>query len=175
MLARDRKAAAAFVQRFADTLARYVRSRLQPRLEEVDDIVQDTFLIALRSMQNYRGDAPLRAWLLGIARHKVEEHYRSRLRHPSVPEEAADLELIEDPGLDEILDRCSAEERVSSILRALPEHYRVALIWRYWEQRTAAEMAEFTGKSVKSVERLLARAREEFGVRWRHKQKEAAA
>jgi RNA polymerase sigma-70 factor (ECF subfamily) len=175
MLARDRKAAAEFVQRFSDPLVAYVRSRLQPRWEEVDDIVQDTFLTALRSIHSYRGEAPMRAWILGIARHKVEDHYRERLRHTVVPEETADLELLDDPGFDSMLDRASGEERTASILRALPEHYRVVLLWRYWEQRSAAEMAAMTGKTVKGVERLLSRAREEFGLRWRRKQKEAAA
>jgi DNA-directed RNA polymerase specialized sigma24 family protein len=52
-------------------------------------------------------------------------------------------------------------------LRDLPDHYRVALLWRYWEQRSAAEMAELTGRTAKGVERLLARARIEFGLRWR--------
>ena len=163
------------MQRFSGPLAGYVRSRLQPRWEDVDDIVQETFLTALRSIHNYRGDAPMRAWILGIARHKVEDHYRERLRHAAVPEETADAELMEDPGLDALLDRVGAEERTASILRVLPEHYRVALLWRYWEQRSAAEMAELTGKTVKGVERLLARAREEFSARWRGKQKEAAA
>jgi RNA polymerase sigma-70 factor (ECF subfamily) len=174
MLARDRKAAAEFVQRFFGPLASYVRSRLQPRWEDVDDIVQDTFLTALRSIRNYRGDAPMRAWILGIARHKVEDYYRERLRRAFVPEETADVELIEDPGLDELLDSANAEERTASILRALPEHYRLVLLWRYWEHRSAAEMASLTGKTVKGVERLLARAREEFGARWQRKGKEAA-
>lgn len=174
MLARDRKAAAEFVQRFSGPLASYVRSRLQPRWEDVDDIVQDTFLTALRSIHNYRGDAPMRAWILGIARHKVEDYYRERLRHALVPEETADVELIENPGLDELLDSADAEERTASILRTLPEHYRLVLLWRYWEHRSAAEMAPLTGKTVKGVERLLARAREEFGARWQRKGKEAA-
>ena len=175
MLARDRKAAAEFVQRFTGPLAGYVRSRLQPRWEDVDDIVQETFLTALRSIHNYRGDAPMRAWLLGIARHKVEDYYRERLRHTVMPAEADAVELMADPGLDALLDTASAEERTASILRGLPEHYRVVLLWRYWEQRSAAEMAALSGKTVKGVERLLARAREEFAAQWRGKQKEAAA
>lgn len=175
MLARDRKAAAEFVQRFTGPLAGYVRSRLQPRWEDVDDIVQETFLTALRSIHNYRGDAPMRAWLLGIARHKVEDYYRERLRHTVMPAEADAVELMADPGLDALLDTASAEERTASILRGLPENYRVVLLWRYWEQRSAAEMAALSGKTVKGVERLLARAREEFAAQWRGKQKEAAA
>ncbi|MFN0101198.1 MAG: RNA polymerase sigma factor [Bryobacteraceae bacterium] len=174
MLARDRKAAAEFVQRFSGPLAGYVRSRLQPRWEDVDDIVQDTFVTALRSIQNYRGDSPMRAWILGIARHKVEDYYRERLRHIAVPEETADVELMADSGLDALLDRAGVQERTASILRALPERYRVVLLWRYWEQRSAADIAAATGKTAKAVERLLARARGEFGERWRAKHKEAA-
>jgi RNA polymerase sigma-70 factor (ECF subfamily) len=173
MLARDRKAAADFVQKFAGPVAAYIRSRLQPRLQDVDDIVQDTFLTALRSISNYRADAPLRTWILGIARHKVEDHYRDRLRHALLPDDAADL--ADDPRLDALLDQSRTEQRTASILGLLPEHYRVVLLWRYWEQRSAAEMAEKTGKTAKAVERLLARARDEFAAHWLQNQKEAAA
>ncbi|MBL8240166.1 MAG: sigma-70 family RNA polymerase sigma factor [Bryobacterales bacterium] len=172
MLARDRKAAAEFVQRFSGPLVAYVRSRLQPRWEDVDDIVQDSFLTALRSIANYRGDSPLRAWLLGIARHKVEDHYRARLRLVELPEEG---ELAGDPGLDSLIDRANAGARASAILCSLPEHYRLVLLWRYWDQRSASEMAALTGKTVKSMERLLARARAEFRTQWLEKDKEVAA
>ena len=46
IFARDRKAAAEFVQIHSDSLYRYIRSRLQPRFEFVDDIVQEIFLTA---------------------------------------------------------------------------------------------------------------------------------
>ena len=173
MLKRDRKAAAEFVQRFSDSVARYVRSRLAPRWEHVDDIVQETFLTGLRSIHNYRGDSPMNGWLLGIARHKVEDHYRELVRGCAVPEDVLDIEVVEDPGFDGLLDREAAEERIREILKAMPEHYRAALSWRYWEQRPAAEMAELTGRSVKSIERILARARIEFAQRWRSQTREA--
>ena len=51
-------------------------------------------------------------------------------------------------------------------LHSLPETYSTPLLWRYWEHRSAAEMAERTGKTVKAIERLLARARSEFKRRW---------
>jgi DNA-directed RNA polymerase specialized sigma24 family protein len=52
------------------------------------------------------------------------------------------------------------------VLASLPEAYSLALLWRYWEKRSAQEMAERTGKTVKAIERLLARAREMFRERW---------
>jgi DNA-directed RNA polymerase specialized sigma24 family protein len=48
----------------------------------------------------------------------------------------------------------------------LPESYGVALLWRYWENRSARDMAEETGRSEKAIERLLARARARFRELW---------
>ena len=47
---------------------------------EEEDLVQETYLRALRSLDSYRGDAPARSWLLGIARHVCADHVRRRAR-----------------------------------------------------------------------------------------------
>ncbi len=48
---------------------------------EEEDRVQETYLRALRSASSYRGEAPVRAWLLSIARHVCADHVRRRARH----------------------------------------------------------------------------------------------
>jgi DNA-binding beta-propeller fold protein YncE len=55
VLRKDRKATAEFVTRYADALYRYVRSRLAPRYDQVDDLVQEVFLTAWQSLKQYRG------------------------------------------------------------------------------------------------------------------------
>ncbi len=47
---------------------------------ETDDLVQDTYLRALRSLSNYRGDGPVIAWLSSIARRVCADHIRGRAR-----------------------------------------------------------------------------------------------
>jgi len=47
---------------------------------EEDDLVQETYLRALRSMEQYRGDAPVLPWLLTIARNVCADHVRRRTR-----------------------------------------------------------------------------------------------
>jgi len=47
---------------------------------EVEDLVQDTYLRALAGLDRYRGDAPVRVWLLSIARRVCADHVRSRQR-----------------------------------------------------------------------------------------------
>ena len=140
VLRKDRKATAEFVQRFTSPVYTYVRNRLLPRADLVDDVVHDVFLAAWASLANYRGGAPLEAWLLGIARHKVESYYRSRLRDSEGLSADGD-ETIDTrwPALDESLDREQMEERTRQVLAELPEPYALALLWRYWERSACAK------------------------------------
>jgi RNA polymerase sigma-70 factor, ECF subfamily len=168
ILNKDRKATAEFVERYADCVYSYVRSRVMPRTELVEDLVQDVFLAAWRSLEGFRGEAGLQHWLLGIARHKVDDYYRKRLRQCEVLD---DLEedlpaLAFFPSFEEQLDRRTSAERIRRVLDRLPEIYRLVLCQRYLDHRSAKEMAELAGRTEKAIERLLARARTCFRKEW---------
>src|SRR5262249_19577429 len=129
--------------------------------------VQEVFIAAWENLKSFRGASPLRAWLLGIARHKVEDYYRRSLQSAQLLEPAAAEGLpAADLNMEAIADRERTRQRARGVLEELPEHYSVALRWRYWEKRSAHQMAEATGRSEKAIERLLARAREQFRRRW---------
>ena len=170
ILQKDRKATAEFVARYADQIYLYIRSRLTPRLDLVDDLVQEVFLAAWENLATYRGESPLGWWLQGIARHKVENFYRACLRSPVPLEEASQEapQLVMELDINEFLDRGRLQEKTRSVLATLPEVYRLALLWRYWEKCSAQEMAMRTGKTEKAIERLLAHAREMFRGRWKN-------
>ena len=53
-----------------DDVLRFVRGRIRDRTA-VDDVCQDIWAAVARGLPAFRGDAPLRAWILGIARHKT--------------------------------------------------------------------------------------------------------
>ena len=169
VLRKDRKATGEFVERHADSLYAYLHSRLFPRVDLAEDLLQEVFLAAWEKLSAFEGRSSLKSWLLGIARHKVEDCYRARLREPApLPDE----EQEPPPGarveaaFDELMDRERLQQKTRQVLKTLPESYRVALLWRYWEKRSAVDMAEKTGKTVKAIERLLARARQQFRMRW---------
>ena len=169
VLRKDRKATAEFVGRFGDVVYRYLRARLFPSPDRLDDLFQETFLAAWKHLPNFRGESTLQTWLLGIARHKVEDHYRSRLRQAEPFDEVTDgcpVREDEESFLNTGLDDAKRNQRITGVLAMLPEPYALALIWRYWEKRSAREMAELSGKTEKAVERLLARARALFRERW---------
>jgi RNA polymerase sigma-70 factor (ECF subfamily) len=169
VLRKDRKAAARFVAAHIDAVYAYARYRLAPRLDLADDVVQDVFLAALNALGAFQGQAPLRAWLLGLARHKIEDVYRQRLRVPEPLDEldAAEAERLSAvTQLEEQIDRSRASARARRILGQLPERYGLMLLWRYWEHQTARDMAAAIGTTEKSVERTLARARARFKELW---------
>ena len=172
VLRKDRKATAEFVARYADDLYSYIRSRLAPRYDQVDDLVQEVFLAAWENLGNYRGTGPLQAWVIGIARHKVEDYYRERLRAPESIEDSDQEPAAAVSGADfhQFLDQDQLRKNTWRVLAGLPEQQRLALIWRYWEKASAREMALKTGKTEKAIERLLARARAGFRERWNHGQ-----
>jgi RNA polymerase sigma-70 factor (ECF subfamily) len=167
VLRKDRKATAEFVAFCANEVYSYVRCRLAPRYDEVDDLVQEVFLAAWKGLPQYRRDGPLRAWVMGIARHKVEDYYRQRLRTPESFDEG-DGPPTARSVLDfhQVLERDQLRKNALRVMGDLPEHYRLALLWRYWDKASAHEMAVKTGKTEKAIERLLARARAEFRERW---------
>lgn len=167
VLRRDRKATAELVQRFSGPVYAYVRSRLHPRMDLVEDLVQDVFVATWQYLPAFRGASSLGSWIQGIARHKLEDHYRRRLRqHEQWDEEVQGEPEDESPPLDDVLDRQRMTERMGEVLRELPEHYSAILLWRYWERRSAREIAESLGRTEKAVERMLAKARAQFKRRW---------
>jgi RNA polymerase sigma-70 factor (ECF subfamily) len=168
VLRKDRKAAARFVAAHIDAVYAYARHRLSPHTDLVDDVVQDVFLAALKGLATFSGQSSLRTWLVGIARHKVEDIYRQRLRAVLARDvDSSDDELASnDIPLDEQIDKARAGAKTQRVLERLPERYAFILLWRYWEQRSARDVAAAIGTTEKSVERLLARARAKFKELW---------
>ena len=168
VLRKDRKAAARFVAAHIDAVYAYARHRLSPHADLVDDVVQDVFLAALKGLATFEGQSSLRTWLVAIARHKIEDIYRQRLRAALVldVESTEDEPASNDVPLDEQIDKARAGVKTRRVLERMPERYAFILLWRYWEQRSARDVAAAIGTTEKSVERLLARARAKFKELW---------
>ncbi len=74
---------ASWVDSHGDTLFRYALSRLRD-IESAEEVVQETFVAALRASGQYAGKGSEGAWLLGICKRKVIDHVRRRSR-PDAP------------------------------------------------------------------------------------------
>lgn len=166
VLRKDRKATAEFVGRCSDWIYPFVCVRLSPFRDVVEDLMQEILISAWRGLSSFRAEAGLRAWVLGIARHKVEDFYRRRIREAAAQEDDVAEEPAISFSIEEHMDAAASRERVQEIMTRMPEAYGLALMWRYRDDKSLREMAELTGKTEKAIERLLARARETFKKRW---------
>ena len=107
---------------------------------DVDDVVQDVFLIALERIVDLREPAAFGGWLAAIARHRVTDHQR---RMP--PTETL---------VDEVPVNGSDQLEAMAILdaiRSLPEAYKETLVLRLVEGMSGAEIADRTGLTPASV------------------------
>jgi len=170
ILAKDRKATAEFVERYSGTVYAFVRRRLLYRPEAVDDVVQEVFLAAWRALAHFRGESHLKSWLLGIARHKLDDYHRGRARELAWPGDAGGDKVadLSSETLEAQFDRATERDKLRRVLQEIPEHYRLVLVLRYLEELSLREIGEITDRTEKAVERLLARARDQFRERWIH-------
>ena len=167
----DSVAAEAFFQRHLDTLYEFVHYRVGGDRSLAEDVVQDTFLVALERLRAFDGRSSLHTWLCGIARNKIRAHRRKR--RPALVEDllaASDSEIdailstVEsEPLPDWVLEKQETQELVGATLSSLPPDYREVLVGKYIEGKTVAEIARNRGAQEKAAESTLHRARLAFG------------
>jgi RNA polymerase sigma-70 factor (ECF subfamily) len=120
------------------------------------DLTAETFLAAVDALRRQTTTEPSTAWLIGIARHKLVDHWRRQAREQrlltAVPGDATD-----DPW-DERLDALRARDTLS---RLSPEH-RAALTLRYLDDLPVPQVASHLGRTLHAAEALLVRARNAF-------------
>jgi RNA polymerase sigma-70 factor, ECF subfamily len=142
--------------RLYDRYARMVHGVLLARVPvgEVDDLVQDVFLLALRRLPTLRETGSFGAWLTVIARNLANDYHRH-----SVPEDqlAPQGQRADDTNEREIEhgnssgDDQSPAVAILDAIRALPDAYRETLILRLVEGMTGPEIAARTGLTHGSV------------------------
>jgi len=131
-----------------------------------EDIVQETFLAALRSAKQFRGRSKVYTWLCSIAYHKVADYYRRQAREHRHRNSAIDVDSIDpegNPGTHGVSPSPTeaAENRslVESAMSGLSYDYRQVLLLKYVEELSVAEISQIMRRSEKSIEGLLSRAR----------------
>ena len=107
---------------------------------EADDIAQDTFVQAARSIASFRGDASLKNWLYTIATNKSRDRRRQHVRRVLLGEELARLTDIESTSFHSTTER-AAHAAVREALAGLSFDLREAIALVYYEGLNHAEAA----------------------------------
>lgn len=123
-----------------------------------EDLCSETFLAAVTAIERGTLREPTVAWLIGVARHKLVDHWRRQARDERRLHAVADLtEATEDPW-DVHLEAGHAHD----VLATLGPHHRGALVLRYLDGLSVPEVASTLGRTVHATEALLVRARRAF-------------
>ncbi|GBG40767.1 RNA polymerase sigma factor [Mycobacterium montefiorense] len=123
-----------------------------------EDLTSETFLAAMDAARKAEPPPMSLAWLLGVARHKLADHYRRGPDRLSVPMAELPEPVDTADDWDTELDRMVAE----AVLARLAEPHRTVLVLRYMDDCSVGECAELIGRTVHATEALLVRARRAF-------------
>ena len=134
--------------------------RILGRPHDAEDVTQEAFAAAFRSIRTYRGDGPIRAWLLRIATRQAFR--RLSQRRPTTPVEGVPEPFIADSRADPTRVVVDLEERgeVRRAVAELPEPYREVVALRFFGELSLAEVADATGRPVNTVKTHLRRGLE---------------
>jgi len=126
---------------------------------DVDDLVQDVFIRALRRLSTLRETGSFGAWLMAIARNAANDYHRRSVSEESLTDDASDNEV--QVGTSSA-DHAGPAAAVLEVLRSLPDAYRETLILRLVEGMTGPEIATRTGMTHGSVRVNLHRGMEQL-------------
>jgi len=126
---------------------------------DVDDLVHDVFIRALRRLSTLRETASFGAWLAAIARNVANDYHRRAVPEDPLPDDAADNEI---KGGMSRTDHEGAATAVLDAVMSLPDAYRETLLLRLVEGMTGPEIAARTGMTHGSVRVNLHRGMEQL-------------
>jgi len=155
-------AATRFYREFAPKLRRYLIAKLPE--QELEEVLQDTFLSAFDSLSLYRGDSSVTTWLISIARHEVADYYRKRYVRSAVEKTTPLFENMVSEVLSPefVYEKKKIEKKFFAVYHVLNKQYQDVLSYKYELSMSVREIAEKMNLSFKATESLLFRARGAF-------------
>ncbi len=155
----DTRAGKELFERHFMALRRFFSNKVDP--DEVEDLMQRSFMGCVEAMDRFRGEASFRTFLFAIARRQLYKHFREqRVKQGRAAE---DLSITSVAALGRTPSSVlNAQQEEAMLLRALQnvsvDHQTVLELF-YWEQLSTAEIAHVCDISLVTVRTRLHRAR----------------
>jgi RNA polymerase sigma-70 factor, ECF subfamily len=138
----DQRAATELVERHAPALARFAAS--VGERDEVEELVQDTFVRAFAALDGFRGESSLRSWLFTIERRLLLDRRRTARRRRALVPVAEDDAATEYGALEGLVAE-ETERRMRSAIARLSPRQREVFTLRVSEGLSYREIAEIAG------------------------------
>lgn len=142
-----RDAFAEVTRLYAEPLYWQIR-RLVQNHDDANDLLQNTFLKAWSSIENFRGEAKLSTWLYKIALNESLGFLDREKRRHSVSLDDPEAENIHGLAADTTFDGNALAQKLQDAIATLPEKQRIVFNMKYFDEMKYEEMSEILGTSV---------------------------
>jgi RNA polymerase sigma-70 factor, ECF subfamily len=168
----DKQAIERFYDAHVDGLYTFVYYRVGRDTSLAEDVVQETFTIAMSRQADYdpaRGSVG--SWLTILSRNVIRDHLRAHKRSDELAQTWDKIDatlaqtfasMAERPLPGEVLERAETRDLVHMAVANIPEQYRKALTRKYVDGESLETLAGELGISVDATKSLLARSRRAF-------------
>lgn len=153
----DSEAGNQLFQRHFDSICRFFANKLG---DDVDDLIQKTFLACVEGKERFRGDASFRGYLFGVARNVLRRFFRDKRYHGERFD--ALLTSVHDvaPGPSLLIAEKKEQQLLLQALRRIPVDLQITLELYYWEQMSASELGQVMGLPEGTVRGRIRRAKQ---------------
>lgn len=150
------------VGRYQDRLFRYVRRISYFPNEDIEDIVQETFMKVYRSLNAFDGDMKFSTWAYQIARNTMIDAIRKKQSRPqTISFDDADIVTLLHSDID-IQMNLEMKDQLSMLregIEAMPYTYKEVMVLRFLEEKSYEEIMDIVQKPKGSVAALINRGR----------------
>ena len=144
----DARAYRQFLEELTKRLRAFLRRRLFDMQDQVEDIVQETLLAVHNARLTYQRGQPVTAWVYAIARYKLMDFLRARMRHDALNDPLEAAHAMFEESAEQASD---ARRDVAALLEALPDRQRLPIEMMKLQGLSVAETASCTGMSESAV------------------------
>ena len=155
-LAGDSEAFELLIRAYSRLVFAQVYSILHHR-QETEDIVQETFLKAYKTLWRLRQPEKFQSWLLSIARNRALDAIRRRKMDP-LPENIGEIPEEVTENREQLMEKMEFHAKVRQAVSCLPEHHRLAITLRYLEGMDYQAIQETMGLTNGALRGILGRA-----------------
>ena len=168
-LSGDRRAFETLYHKYQSQIYGTLAQRISDR-DTIDDLMQDTFFRAYRSLHTFKGQAAFSTWLTQIALNVYRSHLRSQQVRQNWVYQTEDPEVVRNvirdiiPGTlpDQIVEKRERIQLVHKSIQNLPERYRKAMWLRYVMDWSYEEITQALRVPLGTVKTWLCRARRQL-------------
>ncbi|MDE5629179.1 MAG: RNA polymerase sigma factor [Muribaculaceae bacterium] len=135
------------VSQYSEPLYWQIRRLVQSH-DDADDLLQNTFLKAWSSLENFRGDAKLSTWLYKIAINESLSFLERERKHRHLSIDDEEVSVAEPLAPETIPDGEELSRMLHAAIATLPEKQRIVFGMKYFDDMKYEDMSEILGTSV---------------------------